>query len=131
MTTIELTSENHDAVTTQDGVVVVAAWAPWCAPCRGFAPTFEKVASEHPDCVFAKLNTEAEKELRNRLGIQNIPTLIVYRDGIMLYREAGSPPASALKELIEQAKALDMDEVRERKSQEAASAPAAPANPPA
>jgi thioredoxin 1 len=115
MSTIELNSENFEQITSGEGIVLVDAWAPWCAPCRGFAPVFESASERHPEHVFAKLDTQAEKEIRERLGIQHIPSLLVYRDGILLYNDAGSPPGEALDELIVQAEALDMDEVRERR----------------
>ena len=112
MATIAVTEDTFENTVIQDGIVLVDAWASWCGPCRAFAPTFEKSSENHPDAVFAKLDTEANQGLAAALQIQSIPTLMVFRDGILVYREAGALPPAALEDLISQVKALDMDEVR-------------------
>src|SRR5699024_832069 len=108
MTTIDVTEETFESKVTSDGIVLVDAWASWCGPCRQFAPTYEKVSETHTDATFAKLDTEANQGLAAALQIQSIPTLMVFRDGIMVYREAGTMPAPALDDLVNQVKALDM-----------------------
>ncbi len=112
MATVNLTAETFEATTGADGLVLVDFWAAWCAPCRRFAPVFEQSSEAHPAAVFAKVDTEAEQELAGRLGISSIPTLMVFRDGILLYADAGALPAAALEDLVGQAEKLDMDDVR-------------------
>ncbi len=112
MATVNLTAENFEQTIGGEGLVLIDFWAAWCAPCRRFAPVFEQSSQTHPDAVFAKVDTEAEQELAGRLGISSIPTLMVFRDGILLYADAGALPASALEDLVGQAEALDMDDVR-------------------
>lgn len=109
---LELTPETYDKTVDQDRIVLVDAWAAWCGACRKFAPVFEKAATDYPQHVFAKLDTQAHMGLVQELNIVQIPTLLIYRDGIMLYREAGSPDAVALADLISQVENLDMDMVR-------------------
>jgi thioredoxin 1 len=112
MATVELTEENFGEVVNGPGMVLVDFWASWCGPCRMFAPVFEQAADEHQDIVFGKVDTEAQTGLARAFGISSIPTLMVVRDGVVLYAEPGALPAPALAELIEKASALDMDEVR-------------------
>lgn len=112
MATTTLTKETFEQTVLQDGLVLVDFWAEWCGPCRNFAPVFEAASDEHTDAVFAKVDTEAEQELGAALNIMSIPTLMMFRDGIALYSQPGALPAAALEDLISQAKALDMDEVR-------------------
>ena len=112
MATIDITEDTFQETISGDGITLVDAWAEWCGPCKRFGPVFEKASEEHPDATFAKLDTEANQELAAKLQIQSIPTLMVFRDGILVFREAGALPPAALEDLIGQVKALDMDEVR-------------------
>ncbi len=112
MSTIDLTAENFSETIQGDGIVFVDWWASWCGPCVRFAPVYEAAAEEHSDVTFAKVDTEAQQELAGSFAIQSIPTLMVFRDGIMLFSQPGALPAEALEDLIGQAKAIDMDDVR-------------------
>lgn len=111
MATIELTKENFEEIITQHPMVIIDFWAPWCGPCKGFAPVFEQAADAYTDVVFAKVNTDVEQELAGSFNIRSIPTLMVFREKVVLYSQAGALPASGLEQLIEQAKAVDMAEV--------------------
>ena len=112
MATLELNAANFQQAINQNANVVIDFWAPWCAPCRGFAPTFEAASEKQPGIVFAKVNTEDQQEIAAAFNIRSIPTLMVFRDQIIIYSEAGALPAKALDQLIDQAMALDMDRVR-------------------
>ena len=112
MATIELGAANFGDTVVTDGMVIVDFWAEWCGPCRNFAPIFEEASTKHPDIVFGKVDTEAEKQLAGEAGISSIPTLMVFRDGILLYNRAGALPGAGLEELIAAVKGLNMDEIR-------------------
>jgi thioredoxin len=112
MATLELNADNFQQTINQHANVIIDFWAPWCAPCRSFAPTFEAASEKRSDVVFAKVNTEEQQEIAAAFSIRSIPTLMIFRDQIIIYSEAGSLPANAFDQLIEQAMALDMDTVR-------------------
>lgn len=113
MATINITKENIESVINENPMVVVDFWAGWCAPCRQFAPTFERASNEHTDFVFGKVDTEAEREIAGHFGITSIPTLVIFRDGIGVYQEAGAMPASALGQVLQATRELDMIAVKE------------------
>ena len=112
MATIQLTADNFKDTINSKDIVIVDFWADWCGPCKSFAPTFEAASEKHPDICFAKVNTEEQRELAGGFNIRSIPTLMVFREQIILYAEAGALPAGAFDQLIEQVKAIDMDQVR-------------------
>ncbi|MFZ5454130.1 MAG: thioredoxin [Pseudomonadota bacterium] len=112
MATIELTEDSFNSTVENNPFVIIDFWAPWCGPCRNFAPVYEAASEKYPDIVFAKVNTEEEQGIAAAFGIRSIPTLMVFRDQIMLYGQPGALPAGQFEQLIEQAKALDMDKVR-------------------
>ena len=113
MATVELTKDNFEKTVSDNAMVVVDFWAPWCGPCRGFAPVYEKASEAHPDVVFAKVNTDEQQELAGAFNIRSIPTLMVFRDKVILFQQAGALPGNALEQVISQAKVLDMAKVHQ------------------
>jgi thioredoxin len=113
MATVALTKDNFEETVNGNPMVIIDFWAPWCGPCKGFAPVYEQASDAHPDVVFAKVNTDEEQELAGAFGIRSIPTLMVFREKVILFQQAGALPGSALEQVISQAKTIDMQKVHE------------------
>ena len=109
--TVELTKDNFESTVNGNPIVIVDFWAPWCGPCRGFAPVFEKASETHADVVFAKVNTDEQQELAGAFDIRSIPTLMVFREKVILFQQPGALPGNALEQVITQAKSIDMAKV--------------------
>ncbi|MGD8312215.1 MAG: thioredoxin, partial [Gammaproteobacteria bacterium] len=112
MATVELTRDNFESIVAENDIVLVDFWASWCGPCQQFAPVFESMSEQHPDKVFAKVNTEEQGELAGHFGIRSIPTLMVFREQIIVFSQPGALPPAALTTVIEKVGELDMEEVR-------------------
>jgi len=121
MATVELTTENLVDTINNNDFVIIDFWAPWCGPCQSFGPVYEEISEKYPDIVFAKVNTEDQQEIAAQFNIRSIPTLMIFREQVILYAEPGALPGSAFEELIGQARDVDMDEVRKSVAEQEAS----------
>lgn len=113
MATVDLTKDNFEQTVSDNQIVIVDFWAPWCGPCKGFAPVFEKAAEAHTDVVFGKVNTDDQQELAGAFNIRSIPTLMVFREKVVLFQQAGALPGQALEQVLAQAKSVDMAKVHQ------------------
>lgn len=120
MATVEITKDTLQDTIADNGIVIIDFWAPWCGPCKSFAPTYEAVSEKHEDVVFAKVNTEDEQELAASFQIRSIPTLMIFRDQIAIFSQAGMLPESALEEVLAKTRELDMDHVRKEVAEQQA-----------
>jgi thioredoxin 1 len=111
MATIQINADDFESTITDNDIVLIDFWADWCGPCKRFAPIYEKASEEYGDIVFAKLDTEANQMLTNQLGIEGIPTLMAFREGVLVFNQAGALPGPALKQVVDAVKGLDMEEV--------------------
>lgn len=120
MATVELTKDNFEEVVTGNDMVLVDFWAPWCGPCKGFAPIYEAASEEHKDVVFAKVNTDEQQELAGHFAIRSIPTIMLFREQVLLFSQPGSLPAAGLESVITQARGLDMRQIHQEIADEQA-----------
>ena len=120
MATIDLTKETFEETVTGNDIVLMDFWASWCGPCKQFAPVFESMSESHPEAVFAKINTEEQQELAGYFQIRSIPTLMIFREQIIVFSQAGALPPAALEDVLEKVAALDMDDVRRQVAEQAA-----------
>lgn len=120
MATVSLTEENFESTVTTNDIVVIDFWAPWCGPCKSFGPIYEKVSELHPDIVFGKVDTDQEQELAGAFQIRSIPTLMIFREKVIIFSQPGMVPESTLIDVIKKAKSLDMEEVRKNIAEQAA-----------
>ncbi|HAI69451.1 MAG TPA: thioredoxin [Gammaproteobacteria bacterium] len=121
MATVKLTKDNFDEIIQNNDMVIIDFWAPWCGPCKNFGPIFEEISEkseEYPNIVFAKVNTEEERDLAGQFQIRSIPTLAIFKENIMIFSQAGAPPQSAFEDLIKQAQKIDMETVRQKIAEE-------------
>ena len=114
MAVVDLTDDNFEQTVTDNSFVIVDFWAEWCGPCKSFAPTYSKVSEDHPDIVFSKVNTEEQQQVAAHFQIRSIPTLMIFRDQVIIFSQAGALPEGSFRELIQKASELDMDEVRKQ-----------------
>jgi thioredoxin 1 len=118
MATVDLTKDNFEQVVTSNDIVIVDFWAPWCGPCRSFAPVYEEISEKHPDVVFAKINSEEEQEVAGYFQIRSVPTLMVFREKVILFSQPGAMPGAHLEDLLSKIKEVDMAQVHKEIAQE-------------